>query len=334
MPATPQTSYHWDDGDPHHQQHQQQQQHLERQVLQHPLQHQPEQNEDVYVPTSTVQLPEQVSVVPSQNTRRPGSSRVAEGDEPQLRLQHVSVPALLQPEHMRPLMIDTNRAYHVGTSASPPSGPPSAGPSGAFRGAIGPVRARISPVHTNPRAAVHPYRRPQSAAGVVIARSRREPEDVQSVRQASTSVQPPLSATTMATPRGFPTSAKMMSTFKCVLFVWSRGVLTPVCDRGLINPGYSATGVNVVIRTDIHFNSETSVLTALCELPGRSKSDVTVVLSTNAMNRVKQVVVTAKSPRDIADDGYVLRERRSGSVSRTFVVPSETTVRLSFYSPC
>jgi HSP20 family molecular chaperone IbpA len=98
----------------------------------------------------------------------------------------------------------------------------------------------------------------------------------------------------------------------------------------LINPGYSATGVNVVIRTDLHFDSETSVLTALCELPGRSKSDVTVVLSTNALNRVKQVVVTAKSPQDIADDGYVLRERRSGNVSRTFVVPSETTVRWFF----
>lgn len=89
-------------------------------------------------------------------------------------------------------------------------------------------------------------------------------------------------------------------------------------------------GVKVVIRTDIHFNCETSVLTALCELPGRSKSDVTVVLSTNAMNRVKQLVVTANAPQDIADDGYVLRERRSGTVSRTFVVPSVTTVRLFF----
>ena len=85
-----------------------------------------------------------------------------------------------------------------------------------------------------------------------------------------------------------------------------------------------------MIRTDLHFNNETGILTALCELPGRSKSDINVVLSTNAMNRVKQVVVTAKSPRDLADDGYVLRERRSGAVSRTFVVPSETTVRFSF----
>ncbi|KAF8555513.1 hypothetical protein OG21DRAFT_1570488 [Imleria badia] len=295
MPATPQTTYRWDD------------------LLQHPLQHQPERNQDAYVPaasTNTVQLQEQVHIVPSQNPRRPGSGSVVEGDEPQLRLQHVSVPVLLQPEHMRPPMIDTNRAYHVGTSASPPSGPPSAGPSGVFHGAIGPVRARISPVHPDPRSAAHPYRRPQSAAGVVIARSRREPEDVQSVRysrqasSSSTAVPAPLSATAASTPIGLLASAKMI---------------------GLINPGYSATGVNVVIRTDLHFNSETGVLTALCELPGRSKSDVNVVLSTNAMNRVKQVVVTAKSPQQLADDGCVLRERRSGAVSRTFVVPSGTT---------
>jgi len=84
-----------------------------------------------------------------------------------------------------------------------------------------------------------------------------------------------------------------------------------------------------VIRTDIHFNSETNVLTALCELPGRSKGDVNVVLSTNTMNRVRQVVVTAKPPQDLADDGYVVRERRLGNVSRTFVVPSQTTVRSS-----
>ena len=234
MPATPQTSYRWDDGDPHRQQQQQQQQlqQLEQQVLQHPLQHQPERTQDAYVPA---QLQEQVPIVHSQNPRRPGSGPVVEGDEPQLRLQHASLPALLQPEHMRPPMIDTNRAYHVGTSASPTSGPPSAGPSGAFHGAIGPVRARISPVHTDPRAAVHPYRRPQSAAGVAIARSRREPEDVQSVRysrqasSSSTAVPASLSATataTTTTPRGLPAAAKMLSTFKCVLFAWWPRVLT------------------------------------------------------------------------------------------------------------
>ena len=226
MPATPQTTtYHWDDGDPHHQHQQQHQQQLDQQILQHPLQHQPEQNRDVYAPASTptsMQLQDQVPVVPSQNPTRPGSSHVTEGDEPQLHLQHMSVPALLRTDHMRPPMIDTTRVYHVGTSASPPSGPPSAGPSGAFHGSIGPVRARISPVHTNPRVSAHPYRRPQSAAGVVIARSRREHEDIQSVRKvpsSSTSVQTPLSATAMTIPKGLTASAKSMSTFKCVFVV-------------------------------------------------------------------------------------------------------------------
>ena len=226
MPATPQTTHRWDGGDQHQQQNQQLQ-HLEQQVLQHPLQHQPDRNQDAsYIPTassSTVQLQEQVPIVPSQNPRRPGSGH--EGDEPLMRLQHVSVPALLRPEHMRPPMIDTNRAYHVGTSASPPSGPPSAGPSGTFHGSIGPVRARVSPVHPDPRAMAHPYRRPQSAAGVAIARSRRELEDIQSVRSrqpssSSTSVLPgPLSAPPTATSKGLPAAAKTMTTFKCVLFM-------------------------------------------------------------------------------------------------------------------
>ncbi|KAF8122598.1 hypothetical protein EV363DRAFT_1182372 [Boletus edulis] len=319
MPATPQTTFRWDD------------------VLRYPLQHQPDSNTDAHVTvpvasTSTMHIQEHVPIVPSQNLRRPGSGTEDVHDEPPLRLQHVSVPALLQPEHMRPPMIDTSRAYHVGTSASPSSGPPSAGPMSAFHGSIGPMRARISPVHTDPRAAVHPYGRPQSAAGVVIARSRRDPEEGHSVRYSSSrqgsssgaSLPAPLlsiatatATTSIATPRisGLPAAA--------------------VKNMGLINPGYSASGATVVIRTDLHFNHETNVLTALCELSGRSKSDVTVVLSTNAMNRVKQVVVFAKPPRGLAEDGhghssgddggYVLRERRSGPVSRTFVVPSTTT---------
>ena len=220
--STPQTSYRWEDGDQHHHQQQQQEQHqhLEQQVLQHPLQHQPDRIQDAFVP-ATVQPQERVPIVPSQNPRCAGSGSVTEGDEPQFHMQQLSVPALLQPEHMRLPMIDTTRAYHVGTSASPPSGPPSAGPSGAFHGPIGPVRARISPVHTDPRAAAHPYRRPQSAAGVAIARSRREPEDVQSVRhprQASSS-STSVPATTTTTPRALIAGAKMMSTFKCVSFV-------------------------------------------------------------------------------------------------------------------
>lgn len=90
------------------------------------------------------------------------------------------------------------------------------------------------------------------------------------------------------------------------------------------------TGIKFLIRTDLHYDNVTHVLTALCELPGLSRSDVSIVLSTNPVNRVKQVVVTAKPHQDMADDGYVLRERKSGSASRTLVVPSETTVRPSF----
>ncbi|KAF8430849.1 hypothetical protein L210DRAFT_3651498 [Boletus edulis BED1] len=344
MPATPQTTFRWDDGDQHHQQqhqHQQQErQHLEQQVLRHPLQHQPDTNTDAHVTvpvasTSTMHIQEHVPIVPSQNLRRPGSGTEDVHDEPPLRLQHVSVPALLQPEHMRPPMIDTSRAYHVGTSASPSSGPPSAGPMSAFHGSIGPMRARISPVHTDPRAAVHPYGRPQSAAGVVIARSRRDPEEGHSVRYSSSRQGSSSSASLPAPPLSIATATATSIATPRISGLPAAAVKNMLMLKGLINPGYSASGATVVIRTDLHFNHETNVLTALCELSGRSKSDVTVVLSTNAMNRVKQVVVFAKPPRGVAEDGhghssgddggYVLRERRSGPVSRTFVVPSTTT---------
>lgn len=52
------------------------------------------------------------------------------------------------------------------------------------------------------------------------------------------------------------------------------------------------------------------------------------------MNRVKQVVVTAKPPQELAGDGYVLRERRLGTMTRTFVVPNGTTVRFPARFQC
>ena len=159
MPTTPQTPFHWDAGDPSH---------LEQQVLQHPLQQTPQQPQDAYAAPSTATPQDLVPMVPSQD-----SIRQHEGEE----LRHfppMSGPSMRH-HHMRPnIQVDT-RQMHVGTSASPPSGPPSAG--GVYPG-TGPVRPRASPAHVDARMASHPYRRPQSA-GTGILRPRREHEEVQ-----------------------------------------------------------------------------------------------------------------------------------------------------------
>ncbi|KIJ15077.1 hypothetical protein PAXINDRAFT_169283 [Paxillus involutus ATCC 200175] len=303
MPTTPQTSYRWEDsGDP------QQQQHLEQQVLQHPLQHQQQQGQGGVRATSspaTIQLQEHVPIVPSQN---PIPGHHAEGDD--LRLHHMSVPGSIHPEHMRPLIhVDTTRHMHAGTSASPPSGPPSAG--GSHHGA-GPVRTRASPTHTDTRMVAHPYRRPQSAAGLGVVRSRREPEEIQSVRyprQASSSTSMPAPTTTPARlPAGY--SGTVSAT------------------TSLISPANAASrlpdGPKFMPRTDIHYSTEACVLTAMLELPGMNRSDISLVLSTSAFNRVKQVVVTGRSKPEFTEDVYALRERKFGLFSRTFVVPNET----------
>lgn len=162
MPTTPQTPFHnWDGGDPSH---------LEQQVLQHPLQQPAQQPQDAYAAPSTATTPQDlVPMVPSQDP-----IRQHEGEQ-LCHLPPMAGPSMHHQQHMRPsIQVDT-RQMHVGTSASPPSGPPSAG--GVYPG-TGPVRARASPAHVDARMVSHPYRRPQSA-GTGMLRPRREYEELQ-----------------------------------------------------------------------------------------------------------------------------------------------------------
>ncbi|KIJ63028.1 hypothetical protein HYDPIDRAFT_176125 [Hydnomerulius pinastri MD-312] len=301
MPTTPQTPYHWDGGDP------QQQQHVEQQVLQHPLQQQQHQGQELYATSSTIQLQEQIPVVPSQNPR-PGHH--AEGDG-ELRLQHMSVPGSMRPEEMRPsIHVDTTRHIHVGTSASPPSGPPSVGGS-SYHGPTGPMRTRVSPSHTDPRTVAHPYRRPQSAAGTGAIRPRREHEETQSVRY-------PRNPSGSYMPAPTTTPARLPANHSGTVSATS----------SLVSPAHPASrlpdGPKFMIRTDIHYNTDTNVLTAVLELPGLKKSDLSIVLSTSTYNRVKQVVVTGKNRSVFTDTGYAVRERKFGEFSRTLVVSNDT----------
>jgi hypothetical protein len=84
-----------------------------------------------------------------------------------------------------------------------------------------------------------------------------------------------------------------------------------------------------LIRTDTNFDAGTRILTALLELPGMKKRDLSITLATTLFNRVRQVTVNGQSrppfPPSLA--GPVLRERKYGRFTRAFPVPADTKVR-------
>ncbi|TDL24437.1 hypothetical protein BD410DRAFT_719224 [Rickenella mellea] len=82
---------------------------------------------------------------------------------------------------------------------------------------------------------------------------------------------------------------------------------------------------NYMIRTDVHYAPETNLLTAMFEIPGVKKADLSVSLRVCPYSRVKRLRVTGKSQPAFADHGYSLRERKYGSFQRDIIVPQETT---------
>jgi HSP20 family molecular chaperone IbpA len=84
-----------------------------------------------------------------------------------------------------------------------------------------------------------------------------------------------------------------------------------------------------IIRTDVHYDAESKVITAMLELPGLKKTDMNIKLSTILYNRIKQVTISGKSRPVFPEDGYTVRERKFGEFNRTLAVPPDTTVRHS-----
>ncbi|KAF7348592.1 hypothetical protein MVEN_01376800 [Mycena venus] len=84
-----------------------------------------------------------------------------------------------------------------------------------------------------------------------------------------------------------------------------------------------------IIRADTNYDPGTRVLTALLELPGMKKRDLTITLSTTRFNRVRNVTVSGQSrpPFPPAPTTPILRERKYGKFTRTFPVPADTKVR-------
>ncbi|KAH7910674.1 hypothetical protein BJ138DRAFT_1135870 [Hygrophoropsis aurantiaca] len=293
MPTTPRESYQWEcasDPSQNHPRHEQQSHHHQAQQ-QHQQQQQQAQEGYATSPPPTIQLQEQVPIVPSQN---PGDR---EGEP--LQLQHYASSSMsLQSSEsagVRPqIHVDTTRHVYAGVSPSS---------AGGVQGG-GPIRTRVSPAHNH---VAHPYRRPQSAAGSgPSVRSRREHEPhVRFAGQTAGNPMPAPSRVASHTSSTFSASSSLISP--------SHRVANPIADNQKFG-----------IRSDLHYDMETGTLTAMCELPGLKKTDLSIVLSTCPYNRVKQVKVSGRSKPPFPEAGYAVKERKFGDFRRTFVVPSDT----------
>ncbi|KAL1722602.1 HSP20-like chaperone, partial [Schizophyllum commune] len=70
-------------------------------------------------------------------------------------------------------------------------------------------------------------------------------------------------------------------------------------------------------RMDLHEDAEKNLVTATFELPGLKKEDVQV----NVQNGLLTVSGETKSESDKEEQGYAVRERRYGKISRTLRLP-------------
>ena len=77
----------------------------------------------------------------------------------------------------------------------------------------------------------------------------------------------------------------------------------------------------------MHYDAGSKIITAMLELPGMKKSELSIKLSTCVYNHVRQVTVSGISKRALPEIGLAVRERKFGDFTRTLAVPPETTVR-------
>ncbi|KAJ3487497.1 hypothetical protein NLI96_g3491 [Meripilus lineatus] len=78
------------------------------------------------------------------------------------------------------------------------------------------------------------------------------------------------------------------------------------------------------IRTDVHYDIVTNIMTAMMELPGLKKSDLKVTMSRCPFSCVRQLTISGRSRPVLPIAGHTVQERKFGEFSRTIVVPLET----------
>ncbi|KAF4563722.1 hypothetical protein EYR36_002963 [Pleurotus pulmonarius] len=268
------------------------------------------------------QQPQQAELVPSPVPSFQSNTTIQLEEVPPERI----VPSQTsEPQHvtrLRPAHPTHEHRSEASGSAKPrmqvDTSRPSLSPAGSSLG------LRHSPVATRPPVQYHPYRRPQSAAGpstVVSApsRHRHEPEQAQHVRfiqhPPSSTVPSPASAPSRLTSFGHvPSPPPAAASSPTIL------AAVPPITRARPEP----TTRHFNIRADVQYDPDTKMLTAMLELPGSKRTDLSVRLSTCVWNRVKQVTVSGKSKPGFPEGSLSVRERRFGQFSRTFAVGAET----------
>ncbi|KAJ6556599.1 hypothetical protein DFH09DRAFT_1164813 [Mycena vulgaris] len=220
-------------------------------------------------------------------------------------------PGRSPPVEIKPVMLDTT----VRTTAH-------AGPS------------------TRPARQYHPYPRPSSPSG-----SRREMEAHHHVRFPSQTNPPqahPGSAITSPA-QGTQTFASPMSDYGppigqqaspsfvsgSPLAAPPEGAFAQFLPLGPPQEVRPADDRRYIIRADTHYDPGTRILTALLELPGMKKHDLSITLATTLFNRVRQVTINGQSRAPFAPAVTALRERKYGRFTRAFPVPADTRVRTS-----
>ena len=87
--------------------------------------------------------------------------------------------------------------------------------------------------------------------------------------------------------------------------------------------------VKMRITTDVHFDPAASEMTAVFEVPGLKKRDLSIHMCLCPYSRVRQIIITGRSRPVLPQGIYTVQERRFGDFYRTVVVPVNTKV-----SPC
>ena len=83
------------------------------------------------------------------------------------------------------------------------------------------------------------------------------------------------------------------------------------------------------IRTDVHYDMSTNLMTAMLELPGLKKSDLKITMNRCPYSRLRQLTIRGRSRPVLPSNGHTVQERKFGEFARTLVVPLDTKVRKS-----
>ncbi|EPQ53704.1 hypothetical protein GLOTRDRAFT_131043 [Gloeophyllum trabeum ATCC 11539] len=271
------------------------------------------QQPPAYQPPQTVQLEETVPVAPSQSRYGGYSAETSHAGRPTYSAPGGDTAGVASEDARMRLGLDTTRPRTT-------------------------LPVRTSPRGRHATQVSHPYRRPSHAQGGATetasgsgsrAQARRLTDDLRSLAVGLT----PGSTTTVSCPaqgrRPNTASSGITSGYRAAsspLATTAPSVGEDAQPQQQLLDG--ATGKRWNIRTDVHFNAENNTMTAMFEIPGIQKSDLTITLARCPYSRVKQVTVRGISksvlPDDAATDGFfTTRERKHGEFKRTLVVPHD-----------